>query len=77
MSTTSTNSPLVPCMCLGSSLTPCPGFLLRASIVVCLAPTPPHTRWSSSAGEPHPHALTQRDVNLSIHPAPIVQPQLH
>lgn len=29
--------------------------------------------WSSSAGEFHPHALTQRYVNLSIHTAPIVQ----
>jgi len=29
--------------------------------------------WSSSAGESHPHALTQRYVNLSIHTAPIVQ----
>ena len=28
---------------------------------------------SSSAGEFHPHALTQRYVNLSIHTAPIVQ----
>src|SRR5215831_18262832 len=30
---------------------------------------------SSSAGESHPHALTDPDVNLSAHPAPIVQPQ--
>jgi hypothetical protein len=29
---------------------------------------------SSSAGEFHPHALTEPDVNLSIHPALIVQP---
>ena len=29
---------------------------------------------SSSAGESHPHALTEPDVNLSAHPAPIVQP---
>ena len=29
---------------------------------------------SSSARESHPHALTDPDVNLSIHPAPIVQP---
>jgi hypothetical protein len=28
----------------------------------------------SSAGEFHPHALTEPDVNLSIHPALIVQP---
>ena len=28
---------------------------------------------SSSAGEFHPHALTEPDVNLSIHPALIVQ----
>ena len=30
--------------------------------------------WSSSAGESHPHALTEPDVNLSIHPALIAQP---
>jgi hypothetical protein len=29
---------------------------------------------SSSAGESLPHALTEPDVNLSAHPAPIVQP---
>ena len=29
---------------------------------------------SSSAGESHPHALPEPDVNLSIHPALIVQP---
>lgn len=28
--------------------------------------------WSSSPREFHPQALTQPDVNLSIHPAPIV-----
>ena len=32
---------------------------------------------SSSAGEFHPHALTEPDVNLSIHPALIVQPLLN
>jgi len=31
---------------------------------------------SSSAWESHPHALTQPDVNLSIHPAPTDQPQV-
>jgi hypothetical protein len=31
-------------------------------------------RTSSSAGEFHPHALTVPDVNLSVHPAPIVYP---
>jgi hypothetical protein len=30
---------------------------------------------SSSAGEFHPHALTEPDVNLSAHPALIVQPK--
>ena len=30
---------------------------------------------SSSAGESHPRALSDPDVNLSAHPAPIVQPQ--
>ena len=30
---------------------------------------------SSSAGESHPHALTDPDVNLSAHPAPLIQPQ--
>ena len=35
---------------------------------------PPSAK-SSSAGESHPHALTDPDVNLSAHPAPIVQPQ--
>lgn len=29
---------------------------------------------SSSAGESHLHALTDPDVNLSVHPAPIDQP---
>ncbi len=29
---------------------------------------------SSSVGEFHPHALPEPDVNLSIHPALIVQP---
>ena len=29
---------------------------------------------SSSAGESHPHALTEPDVTLSVHRAPIVQP---
>ena len=29
---------------------------------------------SSSAGESHPHALTEPDVNLSTHPALIAQP---
>src|SRR5271167_1432218 len=28
-------------------------------------------RWSSSAGESHPHALREPDVSLSTHPAPI------
>ncbi len=32
------------------------------------------TSWSSSPGELHLQALTQRYVNLSIHTAPIVQP---
>jgi hypothetical protein len=31
---------------------------------------------SSSAGESHPHALPEPDVNLSIHPALIVQPSV-
>src|SRR5215510_2155966 len=30
---------------------------------------------SSSAGESHPRALSEPDVNLAAHPAPIVQPQ--
>ena len=30
---------------------------------------------SSSLGELHPQALRKPDVNLSIHPAPIVQPR--
>jgi len=32
-------------------------------------------KWSSSPGELHPQALTEPDVNLSIHPALIVQSQ--
>jgi hypothetical protein len=40
-------------------------------VLTCLA----ICSWSSSAGESHPHALTQRYVNLSIHTAPIVQPR--
>ena len=31
---------------------------------------------SSSPGESHPQALTEPDVNLSAHPAPIVQSQV-
>ena len=31
---------------------------------------------SSSPGESHPQALTEPDVNLSAHPALIVQPQV-
>jgi len=31
---------------------------------------------SSSAGESHPHALPEPDVNLSIHPALIAQPSV-
>lgn len=30
--------------------------------------------WSRSPTESHPHAPTRPDVNLPIHPAPIVQP---
>jgi hypothetical protein len=30
---------------------------------------------SSSVWEFHPHALTDQDVNLSAHPAPIDQPE--
>ncbi len=29
----------------------------------------------SSPGESHPQALSEPDVNLSAHPAPIIQPQ--
>ena len=32
------------------------------------------TQESSSPGESHPQALTDPDVSLSAHPAPIVQP---
>jgi hypothetical protein len=32
---------------------------------------------SSSVGESHPYALTDPDVSLSAHPAPIDQPQVH
>ena len=45
-----------------------------------IAPTTLHSnipledKESSSAGEFHPHALPEPDVNLSIHPALIVQP---
>jgi hypothetical protein len=28
----------------------------------------------SGAGESHPHALPKPDVNVSAHPAPIIQP---
>ena len=34
----------------------------------------PPSPQSSSAGESHPHALTEPDVNLSVHPALIAQP---
>jgi hypothetical protein len=30
--------------------------------------------WVSGAGEPPPCALSDTDVNLSAHPAPIIQP---
>jgi hypothetical protein len=33
----------------------------------------PVQRQVSGAGESHPHALPEPDVNLSTHPAPIVQ----
>jgi hypothetical protein len=42
----------------------CCGFKLSAKSVE-----------SSRAGESHPHPLTEPDVNLSAHPAPIVQPK--
>ena len=35
----------------------------------------PRKSKSSSEGKSHPHALTDPDVNLSAHPAPIDQPQ--
>ena len=41
----------------------------RAYVVIGLTPQ------SSSARESHPRALSDPDVNLSAHPAPIVQPQ--
>jgi DNA-binding NtrC family response regulator len=31
---------------------------------------------SSSAGESHPHALTEPDMKLAPHPAPTIQPQV-
>ena len=31
---------------------------------------------SSSPGESHPQALSEPDVSLSTHPAPIVQPEV-
>ena len=31
---------------------------------------------SSRPGESHPQALTDTDVNLSVHPAPHVRPQM-
>ena len=34
----------------------------------------PSARKLSSPGESHPQALPEPDVNLSAHPAPIVQP---
>ena len=36
--------------------------------------TPTQETWVSRRGESHPPALAEPDVNLSIHPAPIVQP---
>jgi len=55
----------------------------RTSIFVSssqMSPTTPQPRVQlrvvklSGAGESHPRALLKPDVNLSIHPAPIVQP---
>jgi rod shape-determining protein MreB len=35
-----------------------------------------NSKVSSSAGESHPHALTEPDVKLAPHPAPTIQPQV-
>ena len=42
---------------------------------LCSRPARPHTDdWVSRRGELHPPALAEPDMNLSAHPAPIVQP---
>jgi hypothetical protein len=46
---------------------------LKGRLRLLLTTTQDHK--SSSPGESHPQALTEPDVNLSAHPAPIVQSQ--
>ena len=41
--------------------------------LLCFQAGATHDHESSSPGESHPQALTEPDVNLSAHPAPIVQ----
>jgi len=48
----------------------------KISTIYCTCSSRLRTQQSSSAGEFHPHALTESDVSLSTHPAPIVQPQV-
>ena len=55
------NAKLTPCIDRGKTPLCCLVFLLRAV---------------SRPGESHPQALSEPDVNLSAHPAPITQPQV-
>ncbi len=55
-------------------LLPAPAGYPRAAELLMLAVATAAAEKSSHAGESHPHVLTEPDVNLSIHPALIVQP---
>jgi hypothetical protein len=52
--------------------TGCKTWASRHFAVASIASRPALSRKLSSAGEFHSHALPEPDVNLSIHPAPIV-----
>ena len=52
----------------------CVAVLLRPVMAGAAVPYPePKPSKESSPGESHPQALAQPDVNLSAHPAPIIQ----
>ena len=63
--------PAIPALC-GKNLEDFPFVLDSAPQIMCLAVDA--DKQSSGAGGSHPRALTEPYVNLSIHPALIVQP---
>jgi hypothetical protein len=48
-------------------------FLQRYPYLLCVFPMFEANQEVSSPGESHPQALSEPDVNLSAHPAPIIQ----